>query len=79
MSRRTSGTIFCAISAFILSSCYLCAAIQCAARTSWSSQYFRDCLKVTGSLQFLGAVALVVGIIYLIAAEVVENRSKDKT
>ena len=79
MSRRASGTVFCAISAFLLASCYLCTAIQCAGKTSWSSQHFRDCLRVTDSLQFLGVVALVVGILYLIAAEVVEKRSKDKT
>ena len=79
MSRRTSGTIFCAISAFLFSSRYFCAAIQCIGKTGWASNQIPTRLTGLGSLQFLGVVALVVGIIYLIAAEVVEKRSKDKT
>ena len=79
MSRRISGTIFCAISAFLFSSRYICAAIQCSGKTGWYSSQISQRLTGLGFLQFLGILALLVGIAYLIAAEVAEKRSKDKT
>lgn len=78
MNRRAAGVMFCCISAFLFSSRYICAAIQNSGKTSWSSGQIRRSLTGLGLLQFLGVVALIAGIVYLVITEIQEAKSKSK-
>jgi len=70
MNRRSAGVAFCAISAFLFSSRYFAAAIFGSGVKSWSAALFRNMLSYVGdTLTVLSVIALIAGIVYLVAAE----------
>lgn len=70
MNKRGTGWGFCAIAAFLYASRYVTAAIFGSGVTSWNHQLFGSMLYYVGNrLTMLSAVALVVGIGYLLLAE----------
>ena len=70
MSRRTTGTVFLAISALLNTARYLTAAIFGSGMMSWSTENFQALLQYVGSdLVIWSAVALVFGVLYLLWAE----------
>lgn len=77
MNKRGTGTVFCIIAAFLYVSRYIVAAIFLSGVTSWYGDLFQAGLEYVGSsLQTLSIISFAVGIIYLIWAEVEENRGK---
>lgn len=79
MSRRTTGTIFCAVAAMLFSVRYLCAAIFMSNVASWSGELFKAGLRYAGPhLRTLGILFLIAGVAYLIAAELSDFIKKRK-
>lgn len=80
MERRFTGAIFCLISAILFATKYVSAAIFGSNVSSWDSKLFNAMLEyVGGSLDTLSLIALIIGILYLVIAEIVElknNRAK---
>ena len=71
MNRRGTGVIFCLIAAALFSTRYISAAIFGSGVLSWGSDLFDSMLQYVGSaLTVLSVIALIVGIIYLVAAEI---------
>ncbi len=71
MDRRFTGIGFCGIAAFLYASKYIAAAIYGSSQTTWNSELFQGLLHYVGnSLNVLSIIALIVGIIYLVLAEV---------
>jgi ABC-type Fe3+ transport system permease subunit len=71
INRRFAGVVFCFIAAFLFSTRYISAAIFGLNVSSWSSELFNIMLKSVGnSLTTASIIALIVGIIYLILAEI---------
>ena len=71
MNRRGTGVIFCLIAAVLFSTRYISAAIFGSGVLSWGSDLFDSMLQYVGSaLTVLSVIALIVGIIYLVAAEI---------
>jgi hypothetical protein len=76
LSRRTTGTFFICISAFLYGVRYLSAAIFGSNLSSWSSELFNAMMDYVGKgPKNLSILALIIGIIYLIWAEL-ERDSK---
>jgi hypothetical protein len=74
MSRRTTGVIFICLAAFLFGVRYLSAAIFASNVNSWSSDLFNAMLDYVGPAPTtLSIIALVVGIIYLLWAEIEAN------
>lgn len=70
MTRRTSGTIFIFISAFLHATRYFCAAIYGSNVVSWNEVIFDSLLASIGTkLVFAGNLCLIIGVLYLIWAE----------
>ena len=70
MSRRAAGVGFCAIAAFLYASRYITAAIS-GSNVTWNSELFpRLLIYVGNSLTILSIVSLVVGVLYLVWAEI---------
>jgi Mg2+/citrate symporter len=72
-SRLIVGAIFCAVAAFLCSMNFLAAAIYAQNLTSWSGPLnrFGAAYKEVGrELQVWAIVALIIGIIYMLLAEV---------
>ena len=77
MSRRTSGTILLLISGILYATRYVSAAIFGSSFTSWSTNIFNSLLQYLGKgLISWSTAALIVGIIYLVWAEIEALRSK---
>lgn len=73
MSRRTTGTILLAISAVLYATRYLSAAIIGSSFLNWSANLFNTMLEYIGpGLVNWSLIALTVGIIYLVWAEIEE-------
>jgi len=76
MSRRLTGVILCAIAAMLYAARYLTAAIYGSGQShTWSADLFAALLRYVGSdLTIAAIVALVVGVAYLVWAEVAPER-----
>lgn len=76
MSRRLTGVIFCGVAAILYAARYLTAAIYGSGQqNTWSAQLFGALLGYVGNdLTVAAIVALIVGVAYLIWAEVAPER-----
>ncbi len=71
MNKRGTGLGFCAIAAFLFASRYIAAAIFGSGLQSWSDSLFASMMYYVGNrLTVLSVVALLVGIGYLLMAEI---------
>jgi hypothetical protein len=71
MSHRAAGVTFCAIAAFLFASRYLAAAIFGCGVPSWSAVLFNRMLTSVGNgLQIASVISLLIGVVYLVIAEV---------
>ncbi len=71
MERRATGLGFCAIAAFLYAAKYIAAAIYGSGQTTWSGELFHGLLSYVGTgLTISSVLALIVGIVYLIASEI---------
>lgn len=78
MNRRGTGTIFCLISAILFSTRYISAAIFSSNVSSWDAELFSHMLSYVGNtLTTLSIVSLVVGIAYLLVAEILEEKIRN--
>ena len=78
MNRRGTGTIFCLISAILFSTRYISAAIFSSNVSSWDAELFSYMLSYVGNtLTTLSVVSLVVGIAYLVVAEILEEKIRN--
>lgn len=76
MNRRAAGVAFCAIAAFLFASRYMVAAIFGSNVNSWNAELFGRMLVYTGTgLLWVSGFSLIVGVVYLVAAETAERRS----
>ena len=74
MSKRSTGVVFCLIAALLYSTRYIAAAIFGSGVSTWNSELFNSMLEyVGGELVTLSIISLVVGIVYLIWAELAKN------
>jgi len=70
MSRRGTGAIFCLIASLLFISRYISTAIYSSGVSSWSADLFQDILSYIGNgLTICSLISLLVGIIYLVWAE----------
>lgn len=73
MNKRGAGVIFCLIAAILLSTRYIAAAIFMAGGSSWDSNLFSAGLSYVGTtLTTLSVISAIIGIGYLVCAEVFE-------
>ena len=73
MSRRATGILFLAISAFLYATQFIAAAIWGTGFTSWNAEHFNNLLGyVDQGLTTWSIVALVIGVIYLLWGEIGE-------
>lgn len=71
MNRRATGVCFCIIAALLYISRYFSAAIFGSGVSSWNRRLFAAMLEYVGSeLKVLSIVALIVGLAYIITAEI---------
>lgn len=79
MSRRGTGVVFIAISAFLLSSKYISASIFGSGVVSWDKNLYDAMLGYVGNtLSNFSLVALLIGIAYIVWGEYEEHASKKK-
>lgn len=72
MNRRGAGVTFCFIAAFLEGVKYISAAIFGSGVHSWNNRLFNHMLEYVGNkLTILAIISLVVGIVYLVAAEII--------
>ncbi|NLE03379.1 MAG: hypothetical protein GX638_01065 [Crenarchaeota archaeon] len=77
MGKRFVGAIFCLISAILFASRYIATAIFLSSATAYDKELFEGVLENVGTnLLWLSIISLIVGIVYLIWAEV--RNMKDK-
>jgi hypothetical protein len=70
MSKRGAGVAFCGMAAGLMSMDYLAAAIYGSNASTWGRDYFRSDLEYVGPvLPVLAGMALLVGLFYLVRAE----------
>ncbi|MFF2157634.1 hypothetical protein ACFVVQ_20285 [Paenibacillus chitinolyticus] len=70
INRRGTGVSLIAISAFLISSKYISAAIFGSGTANWDEQLFRAMLSSVGTtLSYCSVLALIIGIIYLVWGE----------
>lgn len=73
MNNKGIGAIFCLISAQLMGSRYLSAAIFISNINSWSEPMFQSALQYVGSgLKAAAIVSLIVGILFLAAGIIVD-------
>lgn len=71
MGRRFTGVMFCLIATLLISAKYISAAIFGSNVSSWDSGLFNAMLKyVGGTLSVFSLIALIIGIAYLVMAEI---------
>lgn len=71
MNKRCAGVCFCFISAFLFATHYITTAIYLSNTKSWDKELFTAGLGYTGSiLDILAIIALIIGLIYLFAADI---------
>lgn len=74
MSKRGTGVAFCFIAAFLFSMKYISAAIFGSNISSWNSDLFASMLEYVGNgLNAASVISLLIGIIYLVSAELGEK------
>lgn len=70
MNKRGAGVSFLAISAFLLAAKYISAAMFGSGVTTWDEKIFDAMIKSVGfTLNTFSILALIAGILYLLAAE----------
>ena len=70
MSHRAAGVSFIAIAAFLYAARYVAAALYGSGMPGWSGSLFRDLLGYVGNgPTMFAALALLIGIAYLVRAE----------
>ena len=75
MTKRSVGSVFCVISAILFSARYMAAAIFMSGVSSWSRGLFVTGLEYVGTPLLWGSIiSLIVGLRYLIWAELSKNR-----
>jgi len=75
MSRRAAGMVFISIAAFLYGVKYLSAAIFGSSAPSWNEDLFEGLLDYVGNGPIvLSVISLLIGIIYLIFAEIEDKR-----
>lgn len=75
MNRRGTGTIFCIIAAILFLGRYITAAIFGSNVSSWDKELFSNLLDYTGTpLLILSLISLLIGIVYLVWAEISEKK-----
>jgi hypothetical protein len=80
MDKRQAGVSFCAISAFLFASKYIAAAIYGSGMPSQGTDLFKLLLEYIGGwLPALGVLSLVTGIMYLLTAEKVFEKLKERS
>ncbi|WP_379134863.1 hypothetical protein [Paenibacillus sp. sgz500958] len=74
MSRRTTGVFFIGIAAFLYGIRYLSAAVYGSGSMGWNETMFQNLLDYVGRAPLvLSVLSLIVGVIYLMAAEFGES------
>jgi hypothetical protein len=77
MNKRGTGAVFCLIAAILFASRYITAAIFMSGVSSWSSGLFGAGLQYVGTpLNTFSIISLIVGIGYLLWAEISEMKKK---
>ncbi len=83
MNNKGVGTVFCLISALLISAKYISAAVFMSSVPSWSSDLFNAGLEYVGPfLSIASFCALVVGVLFLgyeIYKDIKENKKKSNT
>lgn len=75
MGKRGVGAIFCLIAAILFSARYIVAAIFMSGASSWDDALFAAGLKYVGSpLLALSSISFIIGIGYLLWAEILEKK-----
>lgn len=71
MSRRTTGTFLLLIASILYAARYLTAAIFGSSTLGWSAEFYNSMLRYVGRGSVIWSlVALIVGLVYLVWAEV---------
>ena len=80
MNKRGVGVAFCFIAALLYIAHYVSAAIFLSNVSSWDEKLFNDGLNYIGnSLDICSIIVLIVGIVYLLWAEVeIHGKNKEK-
>jgi hypothetical protein len=79
VSRRGVGFGFCAVAAFLFAARFVCAAIFGSAVTSWDAEGFQAMYRYVGSgLTTAALISLVVGIVYLVAGELLDLQRRGR-
>ena len=77
MNRRGVGAVFCLMAAMFFCTWNLSAAVFMSSITSWDMGLFAAGLEYTGLfLPVMGILSLVIGIGWLVFAEVIEQKEK---
>ena len=80
MSRRSTGTILIAVSAFLYAAHFVAAAIFGSGLSSWDTGLFRAMLQYTDQgLDTASLVSLIAGVLYLGWAELSERQKTDNS
>ena len=78
MNRRATGTVFCAIAAFLYGCRYIATAILMSNSAEWSKEIVNQFLSYIGSsLLVVSIISLVVGVIYLYFGERESRRHEE--
>ena len=76
MNNKGVGTIFCLISALLMSARYLSAAIFMSSLGTWSAELFSSALSYVGAPLLIASIcALIVGVIFLVAGVMQDKKS----
>lgn len=80
MNKRGVGAIFCIIASVLYITKYIAAAIYLSNSQSWSEDLFYDGVSYIGnSIQYLSIISAIVGIGYLVIAEIEDFNKKNKS
>lgn len=75
MSKRITGALFCVVSSILFSARYISAAIHISEMLSWDEKIFMQSLSYVGpELLIASIVSLIVGVAYLVSAELDERK-----
>ena len=75
MSKRTAGVMFCLIAGGLFAIRYIVAALFMSGVSSWNAMNFAAGLEYQGNgLLIFSIISLVVGIVYLVRAEIEDKR-----
>lgn len=75
MNKRTAGVMFCLIAGVLFAIRYIVAALFMSGVLSWNAMIFAAGLEYQGNgLLIFSIISLVVGIVYLVRAEIEDKR-----